>query len=345
MAIEAMKAGVYDFVVKPLNRKQIRGLVQQALRRNGAKHVAVAMSEAPALESRCRMVGRSPRMLDVYKDIGRIALQNISVLIRGESGTGKELIARAIHEHSPRSDSPFLAVNCAALPDALLETELFGHEKGSFTGADRRHIGRFEQCSGGTLFLDEVGDLTPAVQGKLLRVLQAQTFERVGGNETIETNVRIIAATHRDLSNEETFRADLYYRLNGFAISVPPLRERPDDVELLLDRFLTIFAAHFGKTVEGITGDARRLLTQYPWPGNVREMQNVVKHALLHMTGTVVTAAALPDELHMQESWSSAARDGGDILRSSKRDDSGAPGRTTVTCRHDQSLWRSGGNT
>ncbi len=300
-AIQAIQSGAYDFVMKPINARQIRTLIQQALARNGTRYDAVATADVEGVAAKCPMVGKSPPMIDVYKAIGRVALQNISVVIRGESGTGKELIARAIHEHSARSQAPFLAVNCAALPDGLLASELFGHEKGSFTGADCRRIGRFEQCSGGTLFLDEVGDMSPALQAKLLRVLQARNFERVGGNETIKTDVRIIAATHRDLSNEERFRADLYYRLNGFAIAVPPLRERPDDVAILLDNFFNVFGSRLGKRITGITPEARRLLTQYRWPGNVRELQNAVRHALLHMTGSVITVETLPAELRSEQ--------------------------------------------
>jgi len=309
MAIEVIKAGAYDLLLKPLDAKRIRVLVQQALRGNGARHVPVAATGLHSTDGPILMVGRSAPMLEVYKAIGRVAPRNISVLIRGESGTGKELIARSIHEHSSRSKSPFLTVNCAAIPDGLLESELFGHEKGSFTGADRRHIGKFEQCTGGTLFLDEIGDMPPAVQGKLLRVLQAQAFERVGGNETVQTDVRIIAATHRDLSDEATFRADLFYRLNGFAIAVPSLRERPEDIALLLDRFFGMYARHLGKNVEGITDEARRLLLRYSWPGNVRELQNVVRRALLQTTGSVVTAAALPEEVQSEAMWAAIAPD------------------------------------
>jgi two-component system nitrogen regulation response regulator GlnG len=246
------------------------------------------------------LVGRSPQILEVYKAIGRVASQDVTVLIRGDSGTGKELIARAIYQHSQRARAPFLAVNCAALPDSLLESELFGHEKGSFTGADRQRIGKFEQCSGGTIFLDEVGDMSPLVQGKLLRLLQEQRFERVGGNQTIQTDVRIIAATHRDLeamSNEGLFRSDLYYRLNGFTITVPPLRERGDDIVLLLERIFGVYSRQLGKDVQGIAPDALKLLIEYPWPGNVREMQSAVRRALLQTTGPVLLADSLPDEI------------------------------------------------
>ena len=195
-------------------------------------------------------------MQDVYKAVGRVAPQNVTVLIRGESGTGKELVARAIYQHSPRSDRPFLAVNCAAIPDALLESELFGHEKGAFTGADQRRIGKFEQCNGGTLFLDEIGDMSLLLQAKMLRVLQQQQFERVGSNQTISTDVRVITATNRDLEQmveAREFRADLYYRLSGLTVHLPPLRERTADLPLLLDHFLRRFAAELDKDVRGIS--------------------------------------------------------------------------------------------
>lgn len=302
-AIEAVKVGAHDYLLKPLDVEQVRRLVGQALEMRRLMHVTVALPGAGAEKDHDdRMVGRSPQMLDVYKAIGRVAPQDVTVLIRGESGTGKELIARAIYQHSQRSLAPFLAVNCAAIPDALLESELFGHEKGSFTGADRQRIGKFEQCSGGTIFLDEVGDMSPLVQGKLLRLLQEQQFERVGGNQTIKTDVRIIAATHRDLeamANEGTFRSDLYYRLNGFTISIPPLRERGDDIVVLLERFFTLYARQLNKDVQGIAPDALKLLVDYPWPGNVREMQSAVRRALLQTNGPVMTADALPEEIRL----------------------------------------------
>jgi DNA-binding NtrC family response regulator len=224
----------------------------------------------------------------------------VIVLIRGESGTGKELVARAIYQHSPRSDGPFLAVNCAALPEALLESELFGHEKGSFTGADRRHIGKFEQCSGGTLFLDEVGDMSPAIQSKFLRVLQEQKFERVGGTKTLETDVRIIAATNRPLEKmvaDGHFREDLFYRLNGFMIHLPALRERTDDVPLLLEYYLLRLSKELGKEVTGFSADALQLLASYSWPGNVRELQSVLRQAIVHATGPLIVPEWLPQSL------------------------------------------------
>lgn len=299
-AIEAMKIGAYDYLLKPLDLERVRELVQQTLEtRRLQAPVALAGTDDDD-SGGDRMIGRSPQILDVYKAIGRVAPQDVTVLIRGESGTGKELIARAIYQHSQRSNGPFLAVNCAAIPDALLESELFGHEKGSFTGADRQRIGKFEQCSGGTIFLDEVGDMSPLVQGKLLRLLQEQRFERVGGNQTIQTDVRIIAATHRDLeamSNAGTFRADLYYRLNGFTISIPPLRDRGDDIPLLIERFFHVYSRQLGKEVQSISAEAMKRLVEYPWPGNVREMQSAIRRSILQTTGATLPVEALPDEI------------------------------------------------
>jgi two-component system nitrogen regulation response regulator GlnG len=239
-------------------------------------------------------------MLQVYKAIGRVAGQDVTVLITGETGTGKELVARAIYQHSPRAAGPFLAINCAAIPEQLLESELFGHEKGAFTGADRSRIGKFEQCSGGTLFLDEVGDMSPLTQSKLLRVLQEQRFERLGGNEVIQTDVRLLAATNRDLGTlvaRGRFRQDLFYRLSVFQIQLPPLRERGDDLALLVQHYVRRFSRELGRDVQGAAPDVLELLRQYPWPGNVRELQSVLKQALLQATGAVLVADFLPTSL------------------------------------------------
>ena len=301
--IEALKEGAVDYLLKPLDMARVRELVSQAIearRRTIVPFSLPGTSSDQDFETDDRLIGRSPQIVEVYKAIGRVAAQGVTVLIRGESGTGKDLIARAIYKHGDRSQAPFLAVNCAAIPDALLESELFGHEKGSFTGADRQRIGKFEQCSGGTIFLDEIGDMSPLVQGKLLRLLQEQRFERVGGNQTIETDVRIIAATHRDLEsmfNAGTFRSDLYFRLNGFTITVPPLRERGDDIVLLLERIFNVSARQLGKDVQSIAPEARKLLVAYPWPGNIREMQSALRRALLQTTGSVLLAESLPDEI------------------------------------------------
>ena len=246
-------------------------------------------------------VGRTESAVQVYKSIGLVAAQDVTVLVRGESGTGKELVARAIYHHGKRSNKPFMAINFAAIPDALLESELFGHEKGSFTGADRQRIGKFEQCSGGTIFLDEIGDTSLPMQAKMLRLLQEQRFERVGGNSTIQTDVRVITATNRPLENmveDGEFRGDLFFRLNEFAIDIPPLRDRGEDVLLLVEFFLSRFKRELGrKELEGISPDAVELLRRYTWPGNVRELQSVLRKAILHSTGPVIVPKDFPPEV------------------------------------------------
>ncbi|MGC1274643.1 MAG: sigma-54 dependent transcriptional regulator, partial [Planctomycetaceae bacterium] len=296
-AIEAMKRGAFDYLLKPLELPVLEELIGRAFEISRLMRVPARL-EADVPESGADvLVGRCPQMQEVYKTIGRVAPQDVTVLILGETGTGKELIARAVYQHSRRSAAPFLAVNCAAIPEALLESELFGHEKGAFTGADRRRIGKFEQCSGGTLFLDEIGDMTPLTQAKILRVLQDQQFERVGGNESIRTDVRIIAATNRDLKRliaEERFRSDLFYRLSVFTIGLPPLRERGDDLELLARHFLRRFARDLGKDVNGLSDDALAALRRYSWPGNLRELQSVIKQSLLHASGPVLLREFLP---------------------------------------------------
>ena len=243
------------------------------------------------------IVGSCPAMHEVYKAIGRVAAQTVPVLITGESGTGKELVARAIYQHGPRAKAPFLALNCAAIPEQLLESELFGHEKGAFTGADRRRIGKFEQCHGGTILLDEIGDMPLALQAKVLRLLEEQAFERVGGNDTIRTDVRLIAATNRDLkdwSAKGKYRPDLYYRLSVFTIQLPPLRERADDLSLLVQHYLRRFCRELGREVQQVAPEALERLRGYSWPGNIRELQSVLKQALLQATGTVLLPAFLP---------------------------------------------------
>ncbi|MBO0701185.1 MAG: sigma-54-dependent Fis family transcriptional regulator, partial [Zavarzinella sp.] len=234
---------------------------------------------------------------EVYKAIGRVAATDATVLILGESGTGKELVARAIYQHSKRAAKPFLAVNCAAIPETLLESELFGHERGAFTGADRQRVGKFEQCNGGTVFLDEVGDMAPLTQAKILRLLQEQSFERVGGSETVRTDVRVIAATNADLDKlvaDGRFRQDLFFRLNVFPIRLPPLRDRGDDLPLLIDHFVRRFGAELKRPVQAVSPEAVERLRRYPWPGNVRELQSVLKQAILHMKGAALAPEDLP---------------------------------------------------
>jgi two-component system nitrogen regulation response regulator GlnG len=297
-AIEAMKQGAYDYLFKPLNLEQLRRVVTEALEVAGRMRAPAVVAETaadPDIEG--AIVGSCPAMREVYKAIGRVAAQNVPVLISGESGTGKELIARAIYQHGPRAKAPFLALNCAAIPENLLESELFGHEKGAFTGADRRRIGKFEQVSGGTIFLDEIGDMPLALQAKILRLLQEQSFERVGGNETVQTDVRLIAATHHDLkadSTEGKFRSDLYYRLSVFTMHLPPLRERGDDLPLLVRHYMRLFSRELGREVQEIAPEALERLRGYSWPGNVRELQSVLKQALLRASGSVLLPAFLP---------------------------------------------------
>src|SRR5581483_3611750 len=272
-AIEAMKQGAYDYLFKPLDLHQLRRVVGEALevaRRMREPAVVAETAGDPDVEG--AIVGSCPAMQEVYKAIGRVADQTFPVLITGESGTGKELVARAIYQHGPRAKAPFLALNCAAIPETLLESELFGHERGAFTGADRRRIGKFEQVNGGTLLLDEVGDMPLPAQAKVLRLLQEQAFERVGGSETIRTDVRLIAATHRDLkawSDEGKFRLDLYYRLGVFTIHLPPLRERGEDLPLLVRHSLRRFSRELGREVREVAAEALERLRAHPWPGNM----------------------------------------------------------------------------
>jgi two-component system nitrogen regulation response regulator GlnG len=298
-AIEAMKQGAYDCLFKPPDPSHLAQVVAEALEIGRRLHEpSLATEPASDAETGGLLVGTCPAMRQVYKEVGLVAAQDFPVIITGETGTGKELVARAIHEHSNRAGRPFLALNAAAIPEALLESELFGHEKGAFTGAHGKRIGKFEECHGGTLFLDEIGDMPPGAQAKVLRVLQEQAFERVGGNDTIRTEVRLLAATHRDLpawSAEGKFRPDLYYRLSVFTIHLPPLRERGDDLQLLVRHYLRRFSRELGRGVHNIAPEALERLRRYSWPGNVRELQSVLKQALLRGSGTVLLPAFLPE--------------------------------------------------
>ena len=299
-AIEAMKRGAYEYLLKPLDVPHLRELVQRALELSRFRHVPMVFDEGDTNASAERIVGRSAAMQEVYKAIGRVAPSDVTVLIAGESGTGKELVARALWHHSGRADKTFLAINCAAIPETLLESELFGHEKGAFTGAERRRIGRFEQANGGTLLLDEVSDMTAGTQAKLLRVLQEHCFERVGGEETIWTDVRLLAATNKDLEKEVSagrFRSDLFYRLNVFAIQLPPLRDRRDDIPLLTDHLMHLLARTLGRNVYSISPEVRERFAEYDWPGNVRQLQSVLKYAIIRASGEVLTLDCLPETL------------------------------------------------
>lgn len=301
MAIEAMKLGAFEYIHKPVDIAQLESTVEEALQSRRMMTAPAAMDNllAPS-EQENSFVGTCEAMQEVFKAIGRVAGQNVTVLIRGESGTGKELAARAIYQHSDRYNQNFLAVNCAALSETLLESELFGHEKGSFTGAHSQHIGKFEQCNGGTIFLDEVGDMSPSVQAKVLRLLQEQKFERVGGNETIQTDVRIISATNRDLESmcrEREYRKDLYYRLNGYTIELPALRDRENDRIMLIEHFLALIEKELGQEVTGVSPQALEILLEYDWPGNVRELQSVLRRSMLMSAGSVLIESSLPSEL------------------------------------------------
>jgi nitrogen regulation protein NR(I) len=296
-AIEAMKRGAFEYLLKPVDLHQLREQITRALELRRMSRVPALLHGEEGDPAADQIVGQSPAMQEVYKAIGRVAGQPVNVLLVGESGTGKELVARAIYQHSGRADRPFLAINCAAIPEGLLESELFGHERGAFTGADRRRVGKFEQADGGTLFLDEIGDMALSVQAKVLRLIQEQRFERVGGAETIATDVRVIAATNQDLParvESGQFRRDLLYRLNGYTINLPPLRERREDVRLLAEHYARLASKALGKAVQAVTPEALELLERHDWPGNVRELQNVVRFAVIHSTGEALTPACLP---------------------------------------------------
>jgi two-component system, NtrC family, nitrogen regulation response regulator GlnG len=301
-AIEAMKVGAYDYLVKPLDVTQLRHVVEQAFGISRLMHVPAILEEGDRPQDRPDLlVGCGAAMQSVCKQIGRVAPQSVNVLILGDSGTGKELVARAIYHHSPRNHAPFLAINCSAIPESLLESELFGHERGAFTGAERRRLGKFEQCHNGTLFLDEVGDMAPNTQAKMLRLLQEGRFERLGGSETIDVDVRIIAATNQNLEaaiEQGRFRKDLYYRLRGVTIHLPPLRERREDIPELAHYFLFRYNRQIGTSVQSISPAALSLLSKYDWPGNVRELQSVIHEALIVSAGPTILPEFLAADLH-----------------------------------------------
>ena len=297
-AVKAMRDGAYDFLTKPLNLDRLSLLVKRALstRELVLQHRAM-QEELEKRRSFANIIGSSPEMRRIFDVVRQVAATKASVLITGESGTGKELIADAIHNLSNRKDKAFIKVHCAALSESLLESELFGHEKGSFTGALARKRGRFELAHLGTIFLDEIGEINPGVQIKILRVLQEKKFERVGGEETIEVDVRIISATNRDLKKEIAdgrFREDLFYRLNVVNIHMPPLRERKEDIPLLASAFLKEFAEENGKKIDGIDTRARSALNTHDWPGNVRELRNCIESAVVLCKGSVITCDDLP---------------------------------------------------
>ncbi len=300
MAIEAMKLGAYDYLLKPFDVPKLKQLVADALK--AARDMRQTVALGPQLEPQdydLGVIGRSEAMQNVFKLIGQVAPSDATVLVTGESGTGKELVARALYHNSKRAQQPFVAINCAAIPENLLESELFGHEKGAFTGASQQRIGKFEQCNGGTLFLDEIGDMSPTTQTKILRVLQSGTFERVGGNVAIRVDVRLIAATNKPLEEavaSRQFREDLFYRLNVVRIQMPPLRERRDDVPLLVDYFLRKTAGP-GGTPKVVAPAVLAALGAYHWPGNVRELENVIRRATVVAKGPAILVNDLPPEV------------------------------------------------
>ena len=281
-AIEATKTGAYDYLVKPFEADELLDLVAAGVA--GSRFMSEPVEIGEGRLDRSALIGRSRAMQAVYKEIGRVAATSVTVLIRGDTGTGKELVARALYQHSDRAEKPFVAVNCAAIPDTLLESELFGHERGAFTGAQARRIGRFEQANGGTLFLDEIGDLNPNTQGKLLRVLQERCIQRLGSEASIPIDVRVLAATHRDLETaiaEKAFREDLFYRISVVSITLPPLSQRPEDIPALVNYFLHRYAVELGIHAPSIRSEAVEFLQCQTWPGNVRELENTVRQALL----------------------------------------------------------------
>jgi len=342
-AIEAMKLGAVDFVTKPFEVDALRIKVRQILEHSALEQEVVRLRDEVAGRSRLgRLIGRSEAMRGVYRTIERVAESRSNVLITGESGTGKELAARAVHELGPRREAPFVVVNCAAIPETLLESELFGHEKGAFTDARERRIGRFEAAHGGTLFLDEIGELPLAVQAKLLRALQDRTIDRVGSTQPIPVDVRVVAATNRDLDREVAagrFRADLYYRIHVVPIALPPLRERREDIRLLAESFLARVRAEAGRGPSRIAPAALSALERHAWPGNVRELENAIERAVALADGEVLELADLPDEIQQ------AAR--GDLLREEVRagrlDLDSAVGRFETDLIRE-ALARTGGN-
>lgn len=302
LAIKAMKKGAYDYLTKPFDVEELRIKVKKAIDlRKITMNTKKAKQSFDYIED--EIIGDSQQMQEVYKEVGKVAGSDATILLRGESGTGKELFAKAIYLHSNRKDSPFLIVNCAAIPETLLESELFGHEKGSFTDAISKHIGKFEAASNGTIFLDEIGDMSLSLQSKLLRVLQEKTFNRVGSTETITSDVRVIAATNRDLEGlvkNGEFREDLYYRLNVVTITIPPLRDRKEDIPLLASYFVSKYSKKYNKSVQGVDKELIEMFINYNWPGNVRELENVIARGVIITSAPFIMKEHLPKEFISQ---------------------------------------------
>jgi DNA-binding NtrC family response regulator len=302
-AVEALKKGAFDYITKPFEQEQLRASLEKAIRTRELNQAEARAQNAPSGEparGRFGIIGASPQMQGIFRIIERVAAQPSTVLITGESGTGKELVAKALHHHSARASQPFIRINCAAIPKTLIESELFGHERGAFTGADSAKPGRFELADKGTLFLDEIGEIPVEMQVKLLRAIQESEFERVGGVKTLRVQVRLVAATNRDLLEcieEGVFREDLYYRLNVVPIHLPPLRERREDIPVLADHFVAKYNARLHQNVQGLSPEAVVCLQGYRWPGNIRELENLIERMILFADGPVIEADALPAEV------------------------------------------------
>jgi len=303
-AVAATREGAYDFIEKPCNPARLRVTLEHALEqartRREVQMLRTRVREAPPGE----FIGRSRAMKDVFALIDKVAPSKASVVITGQSGTGKEMVARAIHARSPRHDKPFIAINCSAIPPTLMESEIFGYERGAFTGAEQRRPGHFELADGGTLFLDEVGEISPELQAKFLRVLEEERLRRIGGKTELQVDVRVLAATNRDLREQirsGQFREDLFFRLNVFQIALPPLRDRPEDVPALVEHFVHRFAGDAGRRIRGTTPEAMRRLTDYAWPGNIRELRNCMERAVLLCDGELIGEAQLPAEILSRE--------------------------------------------
>ena len=308
-AVAAYKGGAFEYLPKPFDIDEAIDLVHKAARANGYAEADESQAERGPMSS---LIGQAPAMQEVFRSIGRLAGSSMTVLITGESGTGKELVAHALHQHSPRADRPFVALNTSAIASELLESELFGHEKGAFTGADARRIGRFEQANGGTLFLDEIGDMSPGLQTRLLRVLAESEFYRVGGQQSISVDVRVIAATNQDLAKavkEGRFREDLYHRLNVIRINTPPLRQRRADIPLLLEHYLSEAAKELDAPAKSIDADALDTLRGFDWPGNVRQLVNAARRLTVTAPGSVISTEDIPEDLGGRQSGHKAAQD------------------------------------
>jgi two-component system response regulator AtoC len=323
-AVDTIKAGAYDYIVKPFDVDELLLLVKQAAQQRVLeREVCYLRAELDRAHGFDSLVGRHPAMVRLYEQIAQVAQTHATVLVNGESGTGKELVARAIHRQSPRRDQPFVAVNLAAVPEGLFESELFGHEKGAFTGAHSRKLGKFELAHGGTLFLDEVGSLRVDLQAKLLRALQEREVERLGGIRTIPVDVRVIAATNEDLRQlvrARAFREDLFYRINVAALTIPPLRERKDDIPILVEHFIRKYAREFKKDVRGISRGALPSLAAYDWPGNVRELENVIERSVALATRPVIRLDDLPLDLAIREEPAGSAGSGTSLSLKEARD-------------------------